>query len=209
MTTHGKVDDLSFVGRRVELAAFDALLAGTSVERILLVSGPGGIGKSALVRQMARRAMEAGATPIVHNARELPVAVDQLAIALTPPAGIRRPIVLIDEADALGANLLPVRDSLLGLPADAGVVIAGRGHPDPSWRRGELLAVTRELRLAPLAESDADELLIAGGMIDAAQRAAVREWAAGSPLALTVAVSAPAARAAAAPEAQLEERLTR
>ena len=44
---------------------------------------------------------------------------------------------------------------------------------------------------------------------DSAQRKAVREWAEGSPLALVVATTARDARAAAAPEAQLEERLTR
>ena len=57
-----------------------------------------------------------------------------------------------------------MRDSLLELPSDARVVIAGRGHPDASWLRGELLAVTRELALSPLADLDADELLLAGGM---------------------------------------------
>jgi AAA ATPase domain len=204
-----RVDGAAFVGREAELAAFDALLANGSVKRILLVSGPGGIGKSALLREMARRAVASGATPIVHDARELPVAVDQLAKALTPPASTRRPIVLIDESEALGANLLSVRDSLLDLPADVRVVIAGRGHPDSSWRHGELLAVTREMTLAPLSDADADQLLLAGGMAEPVQREAVLKWAEGSPLALVVATSTRDARTAATPEVQLEERLTR
>jgi hypothetical protein len=196
-----------FVGRAGELAVVDALLAPDAVARILLISGPGGIGKSALLREIARRADSGGVPAVVHDARELPVAVDQLAVALRPDPDLDNPMVLIDEADALGANLLTVRDSLLELPRDARVVIAGRRDPDPSWHTGALTPIVRELTLRPLGDADAEELLRTYGVTDADRRRPILEWAQGSPLALVVASAARGEAATGPPEAELEERL--
>lgn len=44
-----------FVGRSEELRSFAAALAGTDPVRVLLVHGPGGIGKSSLLDELRRR----------------------------------------------------------------------------------------------------------------------------------------------------------
>jgi hypothetical protein len=49
-----------FVARTDELAFFDRVLAGVSPVRIVHVHGPGGIGKSALLREVSRRARSCG-----------------------------------------------------------------------------------------------------------------------------------------------------
>ncbi|SPL95541.1 COG2256: ATPase related to the helicase subunit of the Holliday junction resolvase [[Actinomadura] parvosata subsp. kistnae] len=48
----------SFVGREEELGVFDAALRGSC--SVLYVHGPGGVGKSALLRQFAQRAAAGG-----------------------------------------------------------------------------------------------------------------------------------------------------
>jgi hypothetical protein len=45
----------AFVGRGVELAGFDDALTAGSTRRVLFVHGSGGIGKTALLHQFARR----------------------------------------------------------------------------------------------------------------------------------------------------------
>ena len=54
------VDAARFSGRRRLLRWVDELLAGTGTTRVALVHGPGGIGKSALLREVGRRAMASG-----------------------------------------------------------------------------------------------------------------------------------------------------
>ena len=48
-------DRQRFVGRDSELELFDSLLSDDPPANVVLVHGPGGIGKSALLREVARR----------------------------------------------------------------------------------------------------------------------------------------------------------
>ncbi len=50
----------SFVGRRAELALFASLLAGEGPHGVVYVRGPGGVGKTTLLRQVAWLASDAG-----------------------------------------------------------------------------------------------------------------------------------------------------
>ena len=52
-----------FVGRAAELRIIDSLLTDDPPASVLLVHGPGGIGKSVLLREIRRRGVEAGWTP--------------------------------------------------------------------------------------------------------------------------------------------------
>src|SRR5881394_1696648 len=64
--------DRSFVGRVDELALLDAALRGA--ERpfaLLFVYGPGGIGKTVLLREFARLAEASGATVATLDARDI------------------------------------------------------------------------------------------------------------------------------------------
>ncbi|MCP2339039.1 ATP-binding protein [Actinomadura rupiterrae] len=72
-----------FVGRRAELARFRAVLAGTDDARVLFVHGPGGIGKTALLRQFAWLAGRAGRRTIWLDGRETPADASAVLAALS------------------------------------------------------------------------------------------------------------------------------
>ncbi|MGC4175332.1 AAA family ATPase [Demequina sp.] len=201
-------DAQAFVGRAAELAALDELLDPSTPSRVLYVHGPGGIGKSALLRAAIRRAAAAGVTSTLLDARSLSILLDQLtARVLDAAAGAT--LVVIDEADELGSALAPLRDALLDeLPGSARIVLAGRAAPDPSWRHGALHTVFRDVALAPLRAEEAEALLETRGVDDPARRAQLAEWAGGSPLALTVGASMLPSAGALDPDQELEQQLT-
>ncbi|HEY7223372.1 MAG TPA: AAA family ATPase, partial [Micromonosporaceae bacterium] len=81
----------TFVGRRRELASFDDLLLGRSPRRVLLVHGPGGIGKTTLLLEYRTRARVAGRTVLLLDAREIDPTPEgfegAVAVALGQPPG--------------------------------------------------------------------------------------------------------------------------
>ncbi len=184
----GEADAERFVGREVELALVDRVLVPGGSERILLVHGPGGIGKSALLRAAARHGATAGYLVRMHDGRAVPLAFDRLVAEVLPEEGSQPPLVVLDEADHLGANLAVLRDVLLEqLPPAARIIVSMRSTPDSGWRRGGLDAITAELALGPLSDEEALLLLAERGVAEPEQRRVLADWAAGSPLALTVA----------------------
>lgn len=133
-----------FVGRNVELSAFEAFTAPVSPHRLWFISGPGGIGKSALLARMRDQA----------HAWHLPLLfLDARHVAPNPPA-VRRAIVAaaggLSLAAYCAAHARPLllvdtfehwhdlsdwlrRDFLPGAPANLGVIFAGRTEPDSAW----------------------------------------------------------------------------
>src|SRR4051794_39726366 len=85
-----------FVGRRTELAGFDAALTGRSSRRVLLVHGPGGIGKTMLLLQMRAAARAAGRAVVMLDGREVDPSPEGLTSALSPGA-----ILLVDGYEQL------------------------------------------------------------------------------------------------------------
>jgi predicted ATP-dependent serine protease len=65
------LDAARFVGRGAELARLASVLDGEAPAQIVLLNGPGGFGKSALLREFARRAARRGWTPLAIEGREL------------------------------------------------------------------------------------------------------------------------------------------
>ena len=58
-----------FVGRRAELELFQAALSRSAFDfSVLYIYGPGGMGKTTLLREFARLAAEAGRTPVTLDA---------------------------------------------------------------------------------------------------------------------------------------------
>jgi hypothetical protein len=176
-----------FVGRVAELSMLERCLSDDPPASVVLVHGPGGIGKSTLLRELGRRARESGREVFFVEGRELPPMPDALEAVL---AGARRseaPLVLIDTYERMTALDGYLRRGLLpSLPARAVVVIAGRGVPDPAWFAGGWEGVAVELELQALAPEEAMALLAIHGLAEARAKAIV-QWAGGSPLALALA----------------------
>ncbi len=184
-------DRSRFTGRAAELAFLERCLDDADpAASVVLVTGPGGIGKSTLLREAARRARDRGISVVAIDGRELGPAPEILEAALRDAARHSRPLVLLDSYErmtALGPYLR--RELLPGLPDQALVVIAGRGTPDPGWFTGGWESVTARLDLDVLEPRDARHLLAAYGLDDGRVPDIV-DWAAGSPLALALAADA-------------------
>jgi hypothetical protein len=188
-------DRRRFTGRRAEIAFLDSCLRAAEPASVVHICGPGGIGKSTLLREVGRRAEELGRSVIVLDGRELGPAPGALEAALSEAAAGIRPVVLLDSYEQMTALDPFLRRRLLpAMPDDTLVIIAGRRAPDPGWFQGGWESVTTRLDLRPLAPAEAGELLAARGVSDE-RVPAIIEWAAGSPLALAMAGDAAAADA--------------
>jgi ABC-type transporter Mla maintaining outer membrane lipid asymmetry ATPase subunit MlaF len=72
----------AFAGRARELRIAGSLFTDEPPASVLLVHGPGGIGKSVLLREIGRRGAQAGWTPFAVDARDLAPVPDALEQAL-------------------------------------------------------------------------------------------------------------------------------
>ena len=148
-----------FVGRHRELASFDDAVSGRSPRRVLFLHGPGGIGKTTLLRELRARARAAG-RPVVHlDGRDVDPSPEGLDTAVQAAVGrqtgnepierlLAGAVLLIDGYEQLTAIEGWLRDARIpALRADTMVVLAGRDPPaapwrtDPGWRH--LIAVHR------------------------------------------------------------------
>lgn len=105
-----------FIGRRVEVAALlDALAgAGEGPSRVVLVSGPPGVGKTTLTEEFRGRAQRTGAAPLVGNCDPEPTADYQ------PVAEILRSLIEPldpEQCAALPATLALVLPDVIDAPA--------------------------------------------------------------------------------------------
>jgi hypothetical protein len=176
-----------FVGREAELDLLERCLADDPPAAVVFVHGPGGIGKSTLLREFERRARAAGWEPFLVEGRELSPAPDALEDILQVARSSSHPLLLIDTYERMTGLDGYLRSTLLpSLPGSAVIVIASRSAPDPAWLTGIWEGVATELRLEALSHSDALRLLAAHGLDDE-RGPAIVEWAEGYPLALALA----------------------
>jgi hypothetical protein len=184
-------DRARFAGRGTEIAFLDQCLnSDDPPASVIHVCGPGGIGKSALLREIGRHARDLGVAVVRVDGRELGPAPAALELALKEAAEHARPLVLIDSYEQMTAFDSFLRRELLpDLPDQSVVVIAGRGAPDSGWFSGGWEALTARLDLTALSPADARRLLAARGLTDD-RVPAIIDWAAGSPLALALAADA-------------------
>ncbi|WP_186763233.1 ATP-binding protein [Lentzea tibetensis] len=163
----------AFVGRDEELAVFGRLLAPGASEAVLFVHGPGGTGKSTLLRQFGFLAEDAGRQVVWLDGR------DPITDVTAEHAA-----VLVDNAELVDVWL---REELLpALGDDVVVAIAGREPPsvafrtDPGWR-----SVLRTIRLTNLDRETGRALLRLRGVPDSEHDQAL-EFTHGHPLALAL-----------------------
>jgi hypothetical protein len=184
-------DEERFVGRRQELRFFDRLLDGELDVAVVLVVGRAGIGKSTLLREVARRARKRGWQPRIVEGRDLAPVPGELERALEGLQGVERPLLLVDTYERMSAAGGYLRQRFLPmLPAGALVVIAGRTAPESAWFEGGWERLVHELALAEMPADDARTLVTEHGVEDEHRADEIVAWADGSPLALALAADA-------------------
>ncbi|NJP31937.1 ATP-binding protein [Micromonospora thermarum] len=170
------------IGRRAELDLFrSALTAGAGARTIHFVHGPGGIGKSALLRGFAEVARQAQRPVLEIDGRTAPCTPAAFSVV----AGVGDPstVLLLDSferchrlEDWFWENFLP------RLPARTVLAVASRTPPDPRWSLdpgwSRLLNV---ITLGELEPESAVEVLRAHGSPDS------RAAGTGNPFLLTTA----------------------
>jgi DNA-directed RNA polymerase specialized sigma24 family protein len=192
-----------FVGRDAELALFrEAVEAGEPAFAVLFVHGPGGVGKTALLEELAGVAEAAGVPSTRIDLRSIEpsppafrgVVAERLGLEQDEPvldalAREPRQVLLLDTYETV-ATLEPwLREHFLpALHAGTLVVIAGRTPPgpewlaDPGWR-----ALLRVVPLQNLSPAEARAYLRAEGVAPELHERAF-ELTHGHPLALSLLV---------------------
>jgi hypothetical protein len=190
-----------FVGRTAELELLaDALAAEEPPFVVLYVHGPGGVGKSALLRALADLAAEAGATPVLLDGRDVDPSPERFLAALGratgAPAGadplaalraVARPALFLDTYERLAPLDRWIRERVLPeLPGGGLAVLAGRAPPAPEWRTDPSWQdLVRVVSLRNLPPEDGDALLEAAG-VPASVRGRALALTHGHPLALSL-----------------------
>lgn len=193
-----------FVGRHEERALFRSILERSeSSAAVLYIFGPGGVGKSALIQEMAHAAAEyEDVTVLFINGRLIEPTPEAFLNALQQSMGLspaedpvqfatkhlQRPLLFIDTYEQLTGLDGWLRDSFLPrMPQELLVIMAGRNplplswRTDPGWR--ELLQL---LPLRNLPPKDSRSFL-AARKVHKDHHDAVLDFTHGHPLALSLA----------------------
>ncbi|MEU3516895.1 ATP-binding protein [Streptomyces sp. NPDC006654] len=183
--------DRVFTGRAAELAVFRAALAGhEGAPAVLFVHGPGGIGKSMLLRRFAAEAKAAGRRVLEidgHTTQPTPEAFEREAEPALTESGT---VLLIDTFERCQGLESWLRERFLPrLPDGAVVVIAGRQAPDAEWVSDPGWAELMHLvALRNLSPAEAGALLDSRGVPRDSQ-AELLAFTGGHPLALALAAA--------------------
>ena len=191
----------SFVGRSHEMELFrSALVASRPPFSVLHLHGPGGIGKTSLLRAFAEVASTAGTPVIELDGRDVDPSPTAVLAALGAGVGMTfdedvveelcglgRFVLLIDSAERLAPLDEWLRTRLLpAMPATALTVLAGRTPPGPAWRGDAAWTGLQRVRpLRNLGRGESQEYLERRG-IDSALHERLFTLTYGHPLGLSL-----------------------
>lgn len=168
-----------FVGRSAELELFRAALSHAAPDfAVLHLYGPGGMGKTTLLREFAHIAEEAERPCVPLDGRHLDASPPgfltalQLALHLPPEtdpldalANLPNLILLLDTYELLSPLDGWLREDFLPqLPEQAMAVIAGRQPPPAAWRIGGWAELTRIISLRNLRPDESAAYLRGQGV---------------------------------------------
>jgi hypothetical protein len=204
------LEERSFTGRGRELQHFVTWLqARRALPTLLNVVGPGGVGKTTLLRAFGRQAKRLGRPVMLLDGHALEPTPQAFLSALgtaaiEPTPGLRRPpistgdevaeylnrarpLLLIDTFEDLGPVGRYLREDLLPrLSRDVRIVIAGRYGLARTWG-GAWAQLLDELVLGPLPRDEARLYLERRGLAEPRLVEQILRVAAGQPLALSLA----------------------
>ena len=198
-----------FVGRAEELGAVrDAARPAGDGTLVLFLTGPGGIGKSRLLRA-ALGGLDGGVHTLLLDCREIEPTPQGFMRSLGGALGLHAPsphladviallaadgrpaVLALDTYERFGLLDTWLRQALLPrLPETVLTLVAGRDAPATAWMTTPGWAgLVRELRLGPLRHSESMTLLRGRGLTEL-QAARANGFARGHPLALELAAGA-------------------
>lgn len=190
-----------FVGRSSELDRWRAFIRPGDERPLWFIAGPGGIGKSMLLRAFQADAVARGLHPLYLDARHIPPNAPAVRGALTQAAGGRSlaeycadhavPLLLIDTFEYWEELEHWFRQTFLPAhPASLKVVFTGRRGPSQEWQTDAgwrpLLTVST---LPRLSENECGAYLWRRHVTDADQSRLIA-FSGGHPLALAIAADA-------------------
>lgn len=189
-----------FVGRQEEKALFRSALSGDRVF-LLHIYGPGGVGKTTLLREFMALAKALDTEPIYLDARTLEPSPEgfyrQLRLVLgladdvSPFSALasQPSVLMVDTYETLTPLDAWLRETFLpSLPATTLVVFAGRTPLSPSWRvESSWQDVVKSVSLRNLRPEESRTFLSERGVPDK-QHKGVLEYTHGHPLALSLVV---------------------
>lgn len=198
------------VGRLPERELFQGAMRAPALPfQLLYVYGPGGVGKTTLLREFASLCDEAGTPACYVDARDVEPAPASFVHALSMALGLERSahpgeylaahsgryVLLIDTYETLAPLDGWLRDDFLPrLPDQVLTVLAGRQPPPPGWRADSgWQALTRVLPLRNLT-ADESRAYLSGRAVPLDQLQAVLDFTHGHPLALSLIADAFAQR---------------
>lgn len=191
-----------FVGREGEIALFQSALAGSDFPFFVLhIFGPGGVGKTSLLREFSYLCQQNKIQPAYLDARNIepsPEAFrDSVHAVLNIPHGLsphdhlenqgRRYVLLIDTFETLFPLDTWLRTIFLPeLPENILTVLAGRNPPAPAWQADPGWGML--VRILPIRNLNPDEsrILLEKRGLPADQLRMVLDFAHGHPLALSL-----------------------
>ncbi len=178
-----------FVGREAETARFAAALDGPEAPfAVLHVWGPGGVGKTALLREFEAEARRRGVAARYLDLREVEPTPEAFRAAVGPLDGAGAPRVLLLDTYETAAGLDAwLRDGFLPeAPEHLVVVLAGRDRPAAAWSTDPGWApLVAEMPVGNLDAAAAQTLLDVAGVPEA-QQADALAFTHGHPLALAL-----------------------